>query len=486
MKSNLKRLLIVLCMAFIITGITVQAIETDKAAAIDKIMTVYHDYGLFNGTVLVAENGKILFKKGYGLANMEWEIPNTPDTKFRLASVTKQFTAMVVLQLVEQGKIKLDAPLITYLPDYRADIGKQVTIHHLLTHTSGIPSYTSRPDFFKDIARDPYEPLPFIRKFCSDDLEFKPGSQFKYNNSGYFILGAIIEQVTGKSYAEAVQEQIFEPLGMDGSGYDLNATIIPKRAAAYEKRGNGYVNAHYLDMRLPFAAGALYSTVEDLYKWDRALYTDELLSPELKKTMFTPHIKNYGYGWAIRSRKIGDREVHITGHGGGINGFGTLITRYVDDQHLVVLLNNTGSTKLGPMTGQIANVLYGQPVTLPRKPADTVLMKAFAEKGAAAGRKVFEQLKADGGYDINERMLNNLGYALLEQEKVDEAIAVFTINTELYPASANVWDSLAEAYLNKGDTENAIRYYKKSLGLDANNPNAIEQLKKLGISWQED
>jgi len=158
----------------------------------------------------------------------------------------------------------------------------------------------------------------------------------------------------------------------------------------------------------------------------------------------------------------------------------------VDDQHLVVLLNNTGSTKLGPMTGQIANVLYGQPVTLPRKPADTVLMKAFAEKGAAAGRKVFEQLKADGGYDINERMLNNLGYALLEQEKVDEAIAVFTINTELYPASANVWDSLAEAYLNKGDTENAIRYYKKSLGLDANNPNAIEQLKKLGISWQED
>lgn len=485
MKQQVTRILCAVIFAFAVLALPVQATETDKAQAIENVMTVYHDYGLFNGSVLVAENGKVIFKKGYGLADMEWNIPNTPDTRFRLGSITKQFTSMIIMQLVEQGKIKLDAPISIYLPDYRKDIGDKVTIHHLLTHTSGIPSYTGFPGFFANDSRDPYTPDAFIKKYCSRDLEFEPGTEFKYNNSAYFILGAIIEHVTGKPYATVIRENIFEPLGMDASGYDLHAPIIPKRAAGYERGPDGYVNAPYLDMTIPYAAGSLYSTVEDLYTWDRALYTDRLLSPEMKAKLFTPYMKDYGYGWSIRTREVGDQTVNTIGHGGGINGFNTLITRYVDDQHLVVLLNNTGGTKLGDMTEQIANILYGEPVTLPKKPADQVLLNTYRDKGVAAGDALFAKLQADGGYDLNERMLNNLGYGLLGLEKVDEAIAVFAKNTELYPDSANTWDSLAEGYLTKGDRENAIRYYRKTLELKGDNPNAVEQLNKLGVTWKK-
>jgi len=458
---------------------------SEKAEAIDNLMRTYHTYGLFNGSVLVAEKGRVILKKGYGLANMEWNIPNTADTRHRLGSITKQFTSMAIMQLVEQGKIKLDAPLSAYLPEYRKDVGDKVTIHHLLTHTSGIPSYTGIPGFFADKARDPYTPDAFIAKFCSGDLEFEPGSQFKYNNSGYFILGAVIEHVTGKTYAAVLRKNIFEPLGMDASGYDLHTPIITKRAAGYQQGLNGYVNAPYLDMSIPYAAGSLYSTVEDLYTWDQALYTDTLLSAEMKARMFTPCMKGYGYGWGIGTRKIGDRQVKTIGHGGGIHGFNTLITRYVDDRHLVVLLNNTGGTKLGEMTAQIANLLYGEPVVPPKKPAARILMKAYSENGVTGGEAEFARLLADGGYDLSENMLNNLGYAFMARKKWNEAVSIFLKNTELFADSPNTWDSLAEGYLKKGEEEKAIRYYKKTLEMNPDNPGAVEHLKKLGVTWKK-
>jgi CubicO group peptidase (beta-lactamase class C family) len=166
---------------------------------IDRLLKQYYDYGQFNGSILVAERGKIIYEKGFGMANMEWAIPNQPDTHFRIGSVTKQFTAALVLQLVEEGKIKLDGKITDYLPDYRKDTGGKVTIHQLLNHTSGIPDYTHRPDFSAEISRNPYRVADFVKKFASGDLEFEPGSKFNYSNSGYSVLGAIIERVTWKS-----------------------------------------------------------------------------------------------------------------------------------------------------------------------------------------------------------------------------------------------------------------------------------------------
>ena len=260
----------------ILTSASAVSLAQEKSAKIDELLKRFNEFGQFNGTVLVAENGRVIFKKGYGYANLEWKIPNDIDTKFRLASVTKQFTAAVILRLVDQGKIKLDGKLTDYLPDYRKDTGDRVTIHQLLNHTSGIPSYTDQPGFFQNDSRDNYTVADFVKKFASGDLQFEPGSKFAYNNSAYFILGAIIEKVTGKSYADAMKEHIFAPLGMNNSGYDLASPIIPKRATGYQRGGNGYVNAPYLDMWLPYAAGSLYSTVEDLYLWDQALYGDKV------------------------------------------------------------------------------------------------------------------------------------------------------------------------------------------------------------------
>src|SRR4028119_1902180 len=209
--------------------------QEGKAKRIDEYMTRANKLRQFNGAVLVAENGKVIYKKGLGLANMEWNVPNETDTKFRLGSITKQFTATLIMQLVEQGKLKLDGKLSEYLPDYRKDVGDKVTIHHLLTHTSGIPSYTSLPNFMAEVSRNPFTPVEFVKNYASGDLEFEPGAKFRYNNSGYFLLGAIIEKVHGKPYEQVLKENVFEPLGMNNSGYDHHDAVLPKRASGYEK-----------------------------------------------------------------------------------------------------------------------------------------------------------------------------------------------------------------------------------------------------------
>ena len=342
-----------------------QTTVQDKAAKIDEVMTAANKYRLFNGSVLVAENGKVIYKKGLGLAHMEWNIPNTPDTKFRLGSITKQFTAALILQLVEQGKVKLDGKVSDYLPAYRKDIGEKVTVHQLLNHTSGIPSYTGLPGFFNDVSRNPFTVDDFIKKYASNDLEFEPGSKFSYNNSGYFLLGAIVEKVTGQTYEKALKERILDPLGMKNTGYDHHGTLIEKRASGYQKTPEGYVNAPYLDMSIPYAAGSMYSTVEDLYLWDQALYTDRVLSAATKELMYKPNLSDYAYGWVITKAKLGTgtETVPKIKHGGGINGFNTVIARFPAQKHLIVMLDNTSQGRnLGRLEQAITNILYNQPI----------------------------------------------------------------------------------------------------------------------------
>src|ERR1051326_7666222 len=216
MKRVRSVLVLLLCTAPLLFAADTAA---DKAAKIDKFVSVYSDYGLFSGTVLVSEHDRVIFKKGYGLANREWNIPNTPDVKFRIGSITKQFTSMLVMQQVAKGTIKLDGHIPDYLPYYRKDTGNKVTIHQLLNHTSGIPSYTDYPKFFSDESRNPYSPDEFIKKFCSGDLSFEPGSKFHYNNSGYFLLGAILEHVTGMRYEALLRQNILKPLGMNDTAH---------------------------------------------------------------------------------------------------------------------------------------------------------------------------------------------------------------------------------------------------------------------------
>jgi len=464
----------------------ISVLAQSKADKIDNLVSLYHKYGQFNGSALVADNGKVLYQKGLGLANMEWNIPNAPDTKFRLGSITKQFTATLILQLVEQGKIKLDAKLSDYLPDYRKDTGAKVTIHNLLSHTSGIPSYTSLPGFFQNVSRNPFTVDDFIKKYASGDLEFEPGTKFVYDNSGYFLLGAIIEKVTGKPYEQVLKENIFDPVGMKNSGYDRWGTILNKRATGYSRTPRGYQTAAYLDMSIPYAAGSLYSTVEDLFLWDQALYGEKILSAKSKELMFKPNLNNYGYGFVITKATLAPPtklQVPVIQHGGGINGFNTQIVRMTNDQRLIVLLDNAEDGRyLNQIVLGVMSILYDQPVDNPKRSIVDTVRNAIAEKDVAAAIKEYRTLKAGptaSEYDFDERELNALGYELLQTKKVTDAIEVFKLNVEMYPKSSNVYDSLGEAYMTHGDKDLSIANYKKSLELDPKNTNATAKIAQL-------
>lgn len=478
MQSIMRRVAAVLLLAFL----TSPLLAATKAEQIDALVRKYNELRQFNGAVLVADESGVVLKNGYGYANFEWQIPNAPDVRFRLGSITKQFTSMVILQLVAEGKIRLDDKITTHLTDYRKDTGDRITIAQLLNHTSGIPSYTSLPGFFANESRNPYVPAAFVKKFASGDLQFEPGTKWAYNNSAYFLLGAIIEKLTGKTYAQALQERIFDPLGMKASGYDVTATVIPKRASGYQLAGGKYVNAPYLDMTIPYAAGSLYSTVEDLYLWDRALYTDKLLKDDLKKQMFTPGLNNYGFGWGIKKAKLDDQKTELSTieHGGGIHGFNTLLVRVPERKELVVLLDNTsrGDT-LDGLAASILSILHG---VEPRQPRKSIVdeLQSVTGGGAAIVAKYRElrRLKPDE-YDFREPELNTLGYSLLGAGRTADAIEVFKLNVELFPQSANTYDSLGEGYAVAGNKELALVNYRKSLELNPANKNAEDFIKRL-------
>lgn len=459
------------------------ATAAPRPEKLDALVGAYHRLDQFTGSALVAEKGKVVFKKGYGLANREWDVPNAPDTKFRLGSITKQFTSMLVMQLVHEGKIKLDEPMLAYLPDYRADTGQKVTVRHLLTHTSGIPSYTGLPGFLQEVSRNPSSVADFVKRYASGDLEFEPGSKYAYNNSGYFLLGAILERVAGKPYEKLVQERIFEPLGMKDSGYDRHQTVLPKRAAGYERTPEGVRNAAYLDMSLPYAAGSLYSTVEDLFRWDRALAAHTLLPKEEAEVMTTPVRDNYAFGWVVHKRKLADgkTEVAVHEHGGGINGFNTLLVRVPETGELVVLLDNYGGGKLNPLASGLLSLLRGQEAPPPKQSLVGELLKVAAGGDVAAALARLKEVRAKepARYDASEGEVNQLGYQLLGRGRAAEAVEIFKWNVEEHPGSWNVYDSLGEAYATQGNRELAVASYKKSLELNPKNDGAAAALKKL-------
>jgi len=304
----------------------------------------------YSGSVLIASNGRIIIHTAYGLANREHGVPNTPNTKFRIGSITKQFTAMGVLMLERQGKLRLEDPLSTYLPSFPH--ASQITLHHLLTHTSGIPNITRIPNFHTWM-KHPAPPGKVIDILKDLPFDFPSGSQFLYNNSGYIMLAHVIQELSQQSYGEFLRANIFDPLGMDDTGCDSHQDIILHRASGYEYRDK-LIHAEYIDMSLPTGGGNLYSTSGDLYKWDQALYEESLIPQNVIARMFTPYCSNYGYGWFIDPASELSRRVY---HGGGIAGFKSEISRCMDDKLTMIFLNNLASTDIGQIRTEVGQLL---------------------------------------------------------------------------------------------------------------------------------
>jgi len=291
----------------------------------------------FMGSVLVAEGGKVVFATSSGWAQAEWNVPNSATTKFRLGSLTKQFTAAAILLLAERGKLSVDDPLGRYVNDVPT-AWTAITLRHLLTHTSGIPNFTALPEYPKWKEQAP-SPAMIFQQVRGLPLEFSPGSRFEYSNTGYVLLGWVIELVSGRTYREFVKENIFEPLGMADSGYDSNLAIIPQRATGYHAGSRGLRNANYIDMRVPHGAGGLYSTTGDLLRWTQALFHGKLLRPASLQQMTTPAKDGYAFGLGVGTRNGRKRFAHA----GGIDGFSSFLAYFpASDVTIVVLANVEG------------------------------------------------------------------------------------------------------------------------------------------------
>jgi CubicO group peptidase (beta-lactamase class C family) len=332
------------------------------ATEIDAILDAEFLKDQPGAAVIVLHNGEPLYTSARGLANLELDVPMTRDMLFRIGSMTKQFTAAAIMLLVEEGRISLDDDITRFLPDYPTQ-GTTITVEHLLTHTSGIRSYTDMPGWMETEIIRPMTVDELIDGFKNEPMDFRPGEEFRYNNSGYILLGAIIEKVSGQSYADFLQKRIFDPLHMVHSRYGDHSAVVKNRAAGYDGSPGNWQNARYLDMSQPYAAGALLSTVEDLGKWNTALFAGKVVGHESLQRMTTDYRLNNGslagYGCGLVP---GDVRGHKSvSHGGGIFGFVTHGICLPDDDLYVAVLCNCTARDPAAIANRIAAAAAGDP-----------------------------------------------------------------------------------------------------------------------------
>jgi CubicO group peptidase (beta-lactamase class C family) len=358
--------------------------EPTTEQKMEEFLQAHLATGKFMGAVLVARGDEVLHRGGYGMANLELDVPNSPETVFRLGSLTKQFTAAAILQLQDQRRLNVNDTLDKYLPD--APHASEVTLSQLLSHSSGIPD---PPELAEGSSgsdlRQAHTADEMISQVVGQPLEFTPGSQYKYCNVCYMILGRVIEDVSGQSYADYLAQHIFQPAGMIATGIDEAGPIVPHRASGYTWNGDTYSNSEFVDLSNVGAAGVLYSTVGDMHKWDRALYSDKLLSAAAREAFFTPRVgrgdgSSYAYGWAIKETP----EHTLAVHSGEINGFVTFVIRDPATQLYIIVLSNVEDVVALDVAQGLAAIAYGEPYDMPGQPAAVELDPAVLEKYAGS------------------------------------------------------------------------------------------------------
>jgi len=450
--------------------------DSNLAHNIEEYLDRWHEVDRFHGSVLVALENEVILRKSYGLAHREWNIPNTPDTRYRLQSISKQFTTVLIFQLAAEGKLHLDDVITEHIPEYRADTGNRITIDHLLRHTSGIPCYiiNGQP---RTNEREPfnwsnvYTRDDLIATYMSGDLQFEPGSRYRYCNTGYFLLAVIIERVTGQIYEQVLQENILEPLDLDDPGIDSHERIIPHRAEGYVRSPRGYVRPRFERQQNLLGTGNLYSTVDDLYTWNQVLSSGAFLPEEWRKRMFTVYWRDlheaHAYSINVFTMQLDTgEEITYRGFTGGAPGFMTDAFTFPDANLTVILLDNSSQYNHWRIAPDIYRIVRGFSCSEPKRLVSTVLAKIAVEESANTARVQHELMRehhadqfAFGGL---EQELNGLGYQALAMEMASDAIAIFTLNTLLFPDSWNVYDSLAEAYQNAGNVEESTQLYTKA------------------------
>jgi CubicO group peptidase (beta-lactamase class C family) len=455
-----------------------QGQPADAAKEIASLMSALHERGQFNGEVLVAREGKVIYRNAFGKANFTTGAELTPDTPSDIGSVTKQFTAMAIMLLKERNQLGYDDAVSKYIPEFSHSAHfNKITLRQLLTHTSGIPDYGDLD--IDDSALDQKGLIAMLLK--KESALAEPGQEYRYSNPGYALLGIVVQRASGTNFGAFLQNEIFTPLGMSNTFVYDNPAKKSARAAV------GYGQFGQTDEGRPTAIpgdGGIYSTADDLFKWDQALYTEKLVSRADLGQAFTPGkvragISTYGFGWHI-SRKyllFGDKYVW---HQGNHAGFRAFIGRRLADRITVILLTNKGNSKRQDINAAIQSILEGRPYVLPKRSGAERLYHAIRESGIQAALQVYDALRNGNDYDVGESELNLLGYQLLYGDKrAGDAIVIFKLNTTEHPKSSNAFDSLGEAYRRNGQRDLAIESYRAAIKLDPSNGHAAAALKEL-------
>jgi CubicO group peptidase (beta-lactamase class C family) len=451
------------------------------AAEVSAYLKERAENGEFSGTVMIAKDGEAILREAHGLASRAFGVPIRIDTKFNLGSMNKMFTGVAIAQLAERELISFDDRIIDHIPDYpNREIAEKVTIHQLLTHTSGMGNYWTEEYMktSKDRFRDVSDYLPL---FVDQPLLFEPGTDWSYSNSGFMVLGLIIESVTGQSYFDYVMKNVYQPAGMvNTNAYELDY-VIPNLAVGYTRMGareGEWKNNLFLHVVKGGPAGGGYSTVEDLIRFGRALLDHKLLGPEFTERVIEGKIgtdretRSYGYGFRNRT----ENGHTIIGHSGGFPGINSYLDIYLDLGYSVAIMSNVdmGATELQEF---IMSRLVGKTRDMINRELTEAVLERIVKDGYDAGVTLYEERKGEG--TVLERRINDFGYALLQQGKVTEAIDVFRFNVYVHPESSNCFDSLGEAYMVYGNRELAIKNYERSVELDPGNVHGKEMLEKL-------
>jgi len=447
-----------------------------------ELMQSYHSYNMFDGAVLVAENGQVVYKGAFGLANREWNIPNTTDTRFMIGSISKPLTAMLTLIQVKKGLIILDETLDHYLPPFQNRPAGKVTIRQLLSHTSGMPNYDIIPDFFPRISRQHYSREDYLKIYIDSALAFTPGTRYNYSSWGYFTLGYLVEQVTGKSYSELMKEEIFDKLGMKGSGSYFHTQVVPKRATGYDYSLGAYTSSDFRDQSNTMGTGDIYSTVEDLLKFHLAITNNSLIDKKLTDEMLTPGIKpaDYGFGWFNKNFGYDDGDsVRVNFHLGMTDGFISFLLRIPSANSLVVILCNSSPTDFFGITRNLVKLLYRKEVKL-KQPVHKLVEREIGAKGAAAAVARYKEVARDTShYYVDWISMNFLADQLLQQKRYEDARVIAENNVREFGNRDLVLVTMGNIYGKLGMKEDAIWSYKRALEITPGFEEARNRLKAL-------
>ena len=437
----------------------------ETAQQIDALVQQYSDLDIFSGVVMIADAGKPWYHKAFGLANREKQIPNTTATLFNIGSMNKTFTAVLIYQLIANGKLAFDDTLGQFLSGFPPE-AQRITIEQLLNHSSGYGDYHT-PDYL-DLPPTQQTIAATVAHIQKLPLLFAPGSSQHYSNAGYVLLGAVVETVTGKSYYQNVRERILTPLGLRHI-YLEHPETLPNRAIGYFKDYRGTLHNNEAFLSVPKPDGGFYATTTDILTfYQEFFYGERLLSNDFKQKLpIFQTMQRMEKGQAMT-------------FAGGFEGSNTALFEVLGEGITIIVFANMDEPVAEQLGSGILSILRGETPTPPQLPAIQNVYRAFATRGAAYVRHNFEALTGNfHPTDPKDLILNQVGYGLLFDGKVDSAIVVFELNTQLFPDVPNVWDSLGEAWLQKGDLPKARHYYQKALMLDPQLPSAKAAVEKI-------